>query len=179
MQDNFDDNGWGCAYRSLQTLCSWFNYQGYSDTPIPTHVDIQKHLVRIGDKPKDFIGSKKWIGSTEVSMCLNEFVKVDSRIMHVSSGSELAYKGSELAYHFEMQGTPIMIGGGVLAHTILGVDFDSNTGELKFLILDPHYTGEDDLGTVQAKGWCGWKGIDFWDKKSYYNLCMPQKPYMF
>lgn len=24
MQDNFDDNGWGCAYRSLQTICSWF-----------------------------------------------------------------------------------------------------------------------------------------------------------
>lgn len=24
MQENFDDNGWGCAYRSLQTICSWF-----------------------------------------------------------------------------------------------------------------------------------------------------------
>lgn len=24
MQDQFDDDGWGCAYRSLQTLCSWF-----------------------------------------------------------------------------------------------------------------------------------------------------------
>lgn len=24
MQDNFDDNLWGCAYRSLQTIISWF-----------------------------------------------------------------------------------------------------------------------------------------------------------
>ena len=24
MQDKFDDDGWGCAYRSLQTLISWF-----------------------------------------------------------------------------------------------------------------------------------------------------------
>lgn len=24
MQDNFDDNGWGCAYRSLQSIISWF-----------------------------------------------------------------------------------------------------------------------------------------------------------
>ena len=24
MQDQFDDDGWGCAYRSLQTLISWF-----------------------------------------------------------------------------------------------------------------------------------------------------------
>jgi len=24
MQDKFDDNGWGCAYRSFQTIVSWF-----------------------------------------------------------------------------------------------------------------------------------------------------------
>lgn len=24
MQENFDDNGWGCAYRSLQTIISWY-----------------------------------------------------------------------------------------------------------------------------------------------------------
>lgn len=179
MQDKFNDDGWGCAYRSLQTLCSWFRLQGYSEHPIPSHEDIQKYLVKIGDKPKNFVNSRQWIGSTEVSMCLNGFMNVDSRIMHVASGVELASKGSELAYHFESQGTPIMIGGGVLAHTILGVDFNSNTGELKFLILDPHYTGVDDLQIVQNKGWCGWKGTNFWDKSSYYNLCMPQKPMMF
>jgi hypothetical protein len=26
MQDRIDDNGWGCAYRSLQTIVSWFRY---------------------------------------------------------------------------------------------------------------------------------------------------------
>ncbi|EDS28840.1 conserved hypothetical protein [Culex quinquefasciatus] len=179
MQDGFNDDGWGCAYRSLQTLISWFIYQGYADVRIPTHTEIQKYLVRVGDKPANFAGSRQWIGSTEVSMCLNEFVKVDSRIMHVSSGADMATKGSELAYHFETQGTPVMIGGGVLAHTILGVDFDRNTGDLKFLILDPHFTGADELGTVLAKGWCGWKGVDFWNKTAYYNLCMPQRPYVF
>lgn len=67
-------------------------------------------------------------------------------------------------------------GGGVLAHTILGVDHNATTGELRFLILDPHYTGADDLATVLAKRWCAWKGVDFWQKGSYYNLCMPQLP---
>lgn len=110
MQDNFDDNGWGCAYRSLQTLCSWVRFQGYSEHPIPTHNDIQKYLVSCGDKPSNFIGSRQWIGSTEVSMCLNEFMKVDSKIMFVKSGGELAQNGPELAMHFEIQGTPIMIG---------------------------------------------------------------------
>ena len=41
-QDNFDDDGWGCAYRSLQTLVSWLKFQGYTDKPIPTHREIQK-----------------------------------------------------------------------------------------------------------------------------------------
>uniref|UniRef100_U5ENV8 Probable Ufm1-specific protease 2 n=1 Tax=Corethrella appendiculata TaxID=1370023 RepID=U5ENV8_9DIPT len=176
MQDNFNDDGWGCAYRSLQTICSWFKLQGYTTRSIPTHKEIQEYLYKIGDKPKTFVNSRQWIGSTEVSMCLSGLLNIDSKILHVTSGSELAYYGSELVHHFETQGTPIMIGGGVLAHTIIGVDFNNTTGDVAFLILDPHYTGEDDLKKIQAKGWCGWKGKNFWDKKSYYNLCMPQKP---
>ena len=42
-------------------------------------------------------------------------------------------------------------GGGVLAHTILGVDFNDVTGDVKFLILDPHYTGAEDLQVIQDK----------------------------
>lgn len=45
----------------------------------------------------------------EVLACLQGFMNVDSKIMHVTSGSELASRGSELAYHFESQGTPIMV----------------------------------------------------------------------
>jgi len=42
-------------------------------------------------------------------------------------------------------------GGGVLAHTILGVDWNEATGYVKFLILDPHYTGTEDLRIIQDK----------------------------
>jgi hypothetical protein len=28
---NFSDVGWGCAYRSLQTLLSWLHFQGHTD----------------------------------------------------------------------------------------------------------------------------------------------------
>ncbi|CAL1286922.1 unnamed protein product [Larinioides sclopetarius] len=176
MQDHVNDNGWGCAYRSLQTIVSWFKYQGYADRSVPTHTEIQEALVEIGDKPQAFVGSKKWIGSQEVSFCLDHFIQVQSKIMFVSSGAEMANKGRELYYHFRDQGTPVMIGGGVLAHTIIGVDFNEGTGELKFLILDPHYTGSEDLHTVLNKGWCGWKGIQFWDQTAFYNLCLPQRP---
>ncbi|XP_053681078.1 ufm1-specific protease 2 [Anopheles nili] len=177
MQDEFDDKGWGCAYRSLQTLVSWFNLQGYSGKPsIPTHKAIQECLVRVGDKPANLVGSRQWIGSTEVSICLNELLGIDSRIMCVTHGSEMVDYGPQLLHHFQLEGTPIMIGGGVLAHTILGVSMNEEMGDTKFLILDPHYTGADELGPVLGKGWCGWKGGDFWDKTARYNLCMPQCP---
>jgi len=47
--------------------------------------------------------------------------------------------------------TVVIAGGGVLAHTILGVDFNDITGDIRFLILDPHYTGAEDLKTIQDK----------------------------
>ncbi len=77
-----------------------------------------------------------------------------------------------------------MLGGGVLAHTILGVDWNEATGGVRWLILDPHYTGPDwtqqgskkNVEVMQQKGWVGWKGPDFWVKGAFYNMCMPQRP---
>uniref|UniRef100_UPI0037E760A1 ufm1-specific protease 2 isoform X2 n=1 Tax=Semicossyphus pulcher TaxID=241346 RepID=UPI0037E760A1 len=166
MQDHMDDNGWGCAYRSLQTICSWFQQQGYTERPVPTHKEIQQALVDVGDKQGSFVGSRQWIGSIEVQAVLNQLLE----------GSELGSKGRELANHFLTEGTPIMIGGGVLAHTILGVAWSETTGQIRYLILDPHYTGAEDLQVITDKGWCGWKGPDFWDQTAYYNLCLPQRP---
>lgn len=45
MQDNMNDNGWGCAYRSMQTICSWLKLQQYTNKEVPAHKDIQKLLV--------------------------------------------------------------------------------------------------------------------------------------
>ncbi|XP_030305837.1 LOW QUALITY PROTEIN: ufm1-specific protease 2 [Calypte anna] len=175
-QDRIDDSGWGCAYRSLQTICSWFKHQGYIDAPVPTHKEIQQALVDAGDKPAEFVGSRQWIGSIEVQLVLNQLFGITSRILFVSQGSELALQGRELANHFKTEGTPVMIGGGVLAHTILGVAWNELTGHIKYLILDPHYTGGEDLNVILEKGWCGWKGPEFWNKDAYYNLCLPQRP---
>lgn len=179
MQDNFDDNGWGCAYRSLQTIISWYRLQGYTDVPVPSHRTIQKCLVDIGDKPSSFIGSKQWIGSTEVGFVLKTLLDVDVKILCASTGEEVSALATNLLFHFQTQGTPVMIGGGVLAHTILGVNYDEVSGDVKFLILDPHYTGPDHLPTIINKRWCGWKPKDFWNKDAFYNMCLPQRPVCF
>uniref|UniRef100_A0A3Q3E8C4 Ufm1-specific protease 2 n=1 Tax=Labrus bergylta TaxID=56723 RepID=A0A3Q3E8C4_9LABR len=158
------------------TICSWFKQQGYAEGPVPTHREIQQALLDVGDKQASFVGSRQWIGSIEVQVVLNQLLGVTSKIMFVSQGSDLGSKGRELANHFLTEGTPIMIGGGVLAHTILGVAWSETTGQIRYLILDPHYTGAEDLQVITDKGWCGWKGADFWDQTAYYNLCLPQRP---
>jgi hypothetical protein len=110
MQDNFNDNGWGCAYRSFQTIFSWFKLQSYTLKPVPTHRQIQQALVDMEDKPKSFVGSNKWIGSMEISYCLSHMLNVESKIIFVSKGSEIIEKARELQYHFETEGSPVMIG---------------------------------------------------------------------
>lgn len=73
--------GWGCAYRSLQTLWSWFVLQGYTQQPPPTHHKIQQALVEVGDKEPSFVGSTQWIGSFEVSATLNHLMGVSRHNM--------------------------------------------------------------------------------------------------
>ena len=87
-----------------------FRHQGYAETEVPTHNQIQKCLVDIGDKQKNFVGSKQWIGSTEVGFVLEKACDVQSKFLSVSSGEDMPSKGRELAHHFKTQGTPIMIG---------------------------------------------------------------------
>lgn len=97
---------------------------------------------------------------------LEHLLGVESRYLVLGSGSEVALKAKELQDHFNDQGTPVrfsvlfdmccsqrkkmftlydgskvMCGGGQLAYTILGVEYDSQSGEANFLILDPHYVG--------------------------------------
>ena len=114
--------GWGCAYRSLQSICSWYRHQGYTAKSVPTHREIQQALVDVGDKEINFIGSRQWIGSFEVSLCLEHLLGVSSKILFVNSGAEMATKGRELLHHFQTQSTPIMIGkifADVIVHSLL------------------------------------------------------------
>ncbi|KAK4750701.1 hypothetical protein SAY87_004183 [Trapa incisa] len=184
LQDGFDDSGWGCAYRSLQTIISWFRLQKYTSIDIPSHREIQQTLVEIGDKDPSFVGSHEWIGAIELSFVLDKLLGVTCKVINVRSGAELPEKCRELAMHFQTQGTPIMIGGGVLAYTLLGVDYNEVSGDCAFLILDPHYTGTADHKKIINGGWCGWKkavdskGKNFFLHDKFYNLLLPQRPDM-
>lgn len=184
MQDRFDDGGWGCAYRSLQTICSWFRLQQYTSKPVLRHREIQEILVRLGDKERSFVGSKQWIGAIELSYVLDEYLGVTCKIMTVNRGADIPSHARQLAAHFDSQGTPVMIGGGVLAYTLLGVYFNESTGDCAFLILDPHYTGSESIGRIHKGMWVGWKrpgemaatGGPLFMQDAFYNFLCPQRP---
>ena len=186
MQGNFDDSGWGCAYRSLQTIVSWFKLNGFAPSVnVPSHREIQQVLVDLKDKPKPFVGSKQWIGSTEIGYVVEHLLGVTSKIAFLSSGKDMPTVTNQLIEHFRVEGTPVMIGGGALAFTLLGVSHDEDTGSTKWLILDPHYSGVDDLVNVQGKSYMlegyraipvSWRGLEAFSARSSYNLYLPQRP---
>ena len=177
LQDKETDSGWGCAYRSLQTLISWFIAQGYANIKMPTIIEIQKALVDMKDKPSTFVGTNEWIGAYEVMLCLNYFLKIESNIMNLNSGGDIIRNYAPIAIHFRKHGTPIMIGGGSYAYTIIGIEYDETTGDVMLLILDPHYTGSDSsYQYIIQKGWCKWKKCDMFRVDTFYNLCLPPAP---
>lgn len=127
----------------------------------------------MGDKEPSFIASKQWIGATEVCYVLQHYLGVESKILFVSSGAQMDSYVGQIMQHFEQESTPVMIGGGVLAYTLLGIEYNESNGKAKYLILDPHYTGEDDIQVIIQKNWCGWKDSNIFQKDAFYNLCMP------
>ena len=183
-KEKYDDCGWGCAYRSLQSIISWFRLQGYTSLPNPTHYEIQKVLVdHCGQDAKQLLGKKMWLGSQDLGYYLDHMLGVTCVTEIFHSGDDVPGGGRKLLHHFQTQGTPVMIGGGELAFTLLGVDFDERTGGIRYLIMDPHYQGADELSSIQPK-WVGWKSGDslthlntkLFKADTFYSFCLPQRP---
>lgn len=177
--DGIDDRGWGCGYRTLQTICSWVRHvlKGKREVPlVPSLREIQQTLVDIGDKPSSFIGSKEWIGSVEACLYMDQTFGVCSKIVHILRGDcaeqEVALV---LMEHFKHFGAPVMIGGDIDAasKTLVGV-CKTNRG-FHFLIVDPHFYGKADKAVLQNDGWVQWKHLDeVFKSDSFYNFCLPQ-----
>ncbi|KAL4631121.1 inactive Ufm1-specific protease 1-like [Arapaima gigas] len=174
--DGQDDRGWGCGYRTLQTISSWMLLNGVKQKATPSLLDIQEGLIILGDKPPTFLGSTEWIGTCEVALILDHLYEVPCRILHVrAGGSEIEGVAEELHHHFETHGSPVMMGGDRdnSSKGILGVCMGVRGSYL--LVLDPHYYGPSlDIGEVQHQSWVSWVSVDSLDRNSFYNLCLPQ-----
>lgn len=182
--DGQDDRGWGCGYRTIQTMASWIclntrlSKKNRKNRP-PSIPEIQQALVSMEDKPGSFVSSRGWIGTFEASLALDFFYDIPCKLVHVrGGGAELEQVAVEaLHHHFDKHGSPVMMGGdrNNSSKGIVGVR-TSNEGRY-LLVVDPHYFGRQlapaELQT-DRRGWVSWRRISSLDQSSFYNLCMPQ-----
>ena len=140
---------------------------------MPSIPEIQKKLVKIGDKDDSFPNSKDWIGSVEVGFIIDSLCDVPCKIIHIANGRDLKEKSlNVLKEHFGRRGAPVMMGGNVDAASkgVFGVCDDS------LLIVDPHYYGKKSPKGQQLinLGYLIWKKWGDFIDSSFYNLCIPQ-----
>jgi len=113
--DGLDDRGWGCGYRTLQTLASWIanrNNNDVNDRLVPSIPDIQKTILKLDDaKSKQFVGSKEWIGCYETFLVLDDLFGVPCKLIHCQSGAEIRDHAEAIIRHFRDHGAPIPVGG--------------------------------------------------------------------
>ncbi|KAM3960301.1 UFM1 specific peptidase 1 [Aphomia sociella] len=173
--DGFDDRGWGCGYRTLQSICSWMNHNHQANTHVPSIREIQEVLVQLEDKPKSFSGSKQWIGSFEVCLVIDKLYDIPCKIVHVNKGEELQKIVDTLVSHFNKFGSPVMMGGDIDCSSkgIMGIH--TNRKDASLLIVDPHYVGKEQTKEfLYNKGWVKWQPLKDFISTSFYNLCLPQ-----
>ncbi|XP_014474432.1 PREDICTED: ufm1-specific protease 1 [Dinoponera quadriceps] len=176
--DGFNDRGWGCGYRTLQTICSWVLSNESSKETVPSIDEIQKALVAVEDKDRTFIGSREWIGSFEVSVVLNQLYDILSKIIHVSSGRQLIDQVDNIKKHFEQFGSPIMMGGDKDCSSKCIVGLHAGSKGVYLLIVDPHFVGKaKNAGQLRNDRWVKWQNLNNFVDSSFYNLCLPQLKY--
>jgi len=118
LRDGVDDRGWGCGYRTLQTLTSWIIHNAkslqktYSAHEVPSISQIQEIIEKYDDtKSEQFVGSKEWIGSYEMFLTLDSMFDVPCRLVHCRDGTELENHVDSIVEHLKTRNAPIPIGG--------------------------------------------------------------------
>ena len=168
--DNFDDRGWGCGWRTVQTILSWLKPE--DETPsIPSLQRLVGHDV----------GASSWIGVQECVEILDALHGAIVQIVPLRSGAELLNHLPRLLTHFADGGGPLMIGGGadVYSKTIIGARTGGPEGP-SLLVLDPHYVGDavhsGNAVALREGKWAAWRPIrSLMSATSFYNVALPRR----
>lgn len=134
--DGYQDQGWGCAYRSLQSMCSWILNKKGQNRNVPSIEEIQKTLVMLGDKNQKFIDSRDWIGALEVCYVIDALYNVSCKIIHVTKFEKLENHIESLAKYFQDIGGFVMMGGDMDASSkgIAGIRRDRENTYLLIVV---------------------------------------------
>ncbi|XP_053665404.1 probable Ufm1-specific protease 1 [Anopheles marshallii] len=177
--DGFQDMGWGCGYRTLQSICSWIIQNGppktASSDEVPNIPTIQQKLVEIKDKPERFFGSREWIGTLEAIYVIDTLYDVSCKVLHIARSDSIAKHADTLRDYFEQYGGLIMMGGDMDAASkgIAGIHVSVDQ-DVYLLVVDPHFVGriktKEELYTKQ---YVKWQKVEDFVDSSFYNLCLP------
>ncbi|GBG25963.1 Ufm1-specific protease [Hondaea fermentalgiana] len=156
--EGMNDRGWGCAYRSLQMMLSYFYFRGFITLSeikdVPDVVQIQVILQEMKVMDAQFkAGCNQWIGSQEIAWVLSALVDVDCRFVKIETrgAASLQEAFAQIEEHLAEADTPIVACGANLAFIIAGT---ARAGpgrpfsESKLLVADPHYSGPDDVKMI-------------------------------
>ncbi|KAL1530131.1 hypothetical protein AB1Y20_001049 [Prymnesium parvum] len=157
--DGSDDHGWGCGYRTVQTMLSWLS----PELP-PSLPTLQRVLSNA--YPAVYPGPRGWIGVNDAAVLVNLLQNAEVKVLTIPSGQAADSVLAELAEHFDHGGGPVMVGGGgdPYSKTVLGV----SQSPAALLVMDPHYSGTAltaaeaaQLEPLWAGAWIGWKPLRF------------------
>lgn len=173
--DGIKDVGYGCGYRTIQTICSMLKKKIRSDISIPSINDIQKILVKIGDKDDTFINSRGWIGTLEGSYIFDELFNMSSFIIHISHEERISSKKAEIIKYFQEQGGLIFMGGDSDASAKMITGIHTTPNHLFLQIVDPHFSKiPKNPQEIIQQGYVRWYAEKDFQDESFYNLCMPK-----
>ena len=172
--DSFDDRGWGCGYRTLQTIASW-TINHFEDKTLPKVESIHKYQAILGSMGQEIQEeSRDWIGTVEACMVIDLLYNIPCKVLHCKSAAEIHAHIPDILTHFSNFGAPLMMGGendqyskGIFGIARKGRKFE----DVYLLIVDPHYASESP-DPVQARKFVYWKALSELEQ-GFYNLLMP------
>jgi len=195
-QENYEDQGWGCAYRTLQTIVAWYWNHGFISSASDrskfqrflTIDEVQQELILLGETTREQLDRNPWISAVEASLVLRSKFRIDSRIIPIFSQAQCVANLRKLVRHFREIGSPVLLAGNLRAMGILGVCMNKDSGEGYLLLLDPHYRGRDDLDEILNKDfdlragkrlprWCSWRSVtEAIQPDTSYSILLPLHP---
>ncbi|OII72985.1 cysteine protease [Cryptosporidium ubiquitum] len=181
--DNFKDNGWGCTYRSLQMVLSWYLINNYTNKHVLSIPEIQDFLKQNDPTHSNLeIGSNSWIGTVEASYILLMYLGISCKLKYFYDIEEFLKYYDKISEHFQKISTPIILSIGDYSYLLVAIQISKDpsspfdTNNVQYLLVDPHYTGKDDYELIYKKNGVSWKNASFFksiSKDKYVNILLP------
>ena len=143
--DGFDDRGWGCVYRCLQTLLSHMNKD------VPTILEIMRLLDIKYDLRKSLINM--WIEPIDCINVLKNTFKINSKLISyipllsnhnermnrttMNDFQQIFKNESILFFIYNNLKYPMIIDDGIYSYLLYGID------DHRIYIMDPHKTNNN------------------------------------